>query len=216
MNGWLIAGSLIAAAVLMGMEAVYGLWAWQGRGEAFHKVWNDRQLYQAAALWLVFCFGIWLSAEAFSENNRLLMIRFLAMAVTYLILAAVDARRKIVPDRILICYLFSQLLLAAASMDFASMGYMAVEGGILLGILAVLSFLSRGRIGLGDVKLLGVTAMTAGWIYTVQVLVYGLVLSFFYSIWLLLFRRLSGKTEIPFVPFLTAGIAVQMILLLKS
>lgn len=163
----------------------------------------------------VFC-GIWMALRIFQERERFLVIRFLILAMTYLILAVVDGKKRIVPDRILLCYLFSQILLAAASADIFSMVQMAAEGGVFLGIFVVLYFISRGRIGLGDVKLLGVTAMTAGWSYTVQILVYGLMLSFFYSVWLLLFRRLSGKTEIPFVPFLAAGMAVQMALLLKS
>lgn len=216
MNGWLTTGSLTAASILVGMEAVYGLWSLQEKEEAFHRIWYSKRLYQAAALCLaVFC-GIWMALGIFQERERFLVIRFLILAMTYLILAVVDGKKRIVPDRILLCYLFSQILLAAASADIFSMVQMAAEGGVFLGIFVVLYFISRGRIGLGDVKLLGVTAMTAGWSYTVQILVYGLMLSFFYSVWLLLFRRLSGKTEIPFVPFLAAGMAIQMALLLKS
>lgn len=216
MNGWLTTGSLTAASILVGMEAVYGLWALQEKEEAFHKIWNSKRLYQVAVLCLaVFC-GIWQVLTTFQARERFLVIRFLVLAMTYLILAVVDGKKRIVPDRILICYLFSQILLAAASENIFATAQMAVEGGVLLGIFLVLYFISRGRIGLGDVKLLGVTAMTAGWSYTIQIWVYGLMLSFFYSVGLLLFRRLSGKTEIPFVPFLAAGVAVQIALLLKS
>ena len=66
---------------------------------------------------------------------------------------------------------------------------------------------------MGDGKLFGVTAMAAGWSYALWLLAAGLVISFFAGIWLLIFRKKSAKTEMPFVPFLTAAMVVQLFLM---
>ena len=55
--------------------------------------------------------------------------------------------------------------------------------------------------------------MTAGWSYALWLLAAGLMLSFFAGIWLLVFRKKSAKTEMPFVPFLTAAMAAQLVFL---
>ena len=77
MNGWLTTGSLTAASILVGMEAVYGLWSLQEKEEAFHRIWYSKRLYQAAALCLaVFC-GIWMAlrkrtffGDSFSDSGN--------------------------------------------------------------------------------------------------------------------------------------------------
>ena len=53
--------------------------------------------------------------------------------------------------------------------------------------------------------------MTAGWGYTLQLLFFAMGLSLVYGIGLLLVWRKDVRTEFPFVPFLAAGMAIQMV-----
>ena len=75
----------------------------------------------------------------------------------------------------------------------------------------IFAWFSKGKMGMGDAKLLGITAMTAGCKYTMQILSIALMLSFFYSLYLLGFWKKCIRTEFPFVPFLTVGMAVHLI-----
>ena len=104
--------------------------------------------------------------------------------------------------------------IAAAGMDDGWIRCL-IEGTVFALFLAAVSWLLKGRFGMGDAKLLGVTAMTAGWMYSLQVLFTAMALAFLAGVWLLLFRKMSAKTEMPFVPFLAAGMAVHFFMLLK-
>ncbi len=211
---WIKALALTVAAVLGGMETVYGAWALKGREERLDRVWTEKLLYGSSLLWLAGLGGLWLAGNARPGGAAgLWEARTGFFFATYLLLAAVDVRRRIVPDRILVCYFLAQLLLGSAGGEVLGLLRMMAEGAVFGGAALVLAWLSRGRLGMGDAKLLGVTAMTAGWAYTVQIGISGLFLSFFYSLWLLAFRRLNGRTEIPFVPFLAAAVGLELLLL---
>lgn len=221
MDSLMAAAAVFLAAVFGGMETVYGYWAWKGIAERFDKVWRSRLFYQSALVWLALLLGAWYSAAAAGGELKemvpsvesILAVRLAALGLTYILLAMVDVRRRIVPDRVLLCCLAGQLLLAASSQPVGQWGRCFLQGLFLLAVLLAAAWLLRGGLGMGDAKLLGVTAMTAGWSYALWLLAAGLMLSFFAGIWLLVFRKKSAKTEMPFVPFLTAAMAAQLVFL---
>lgn len=216
------AGAVVLSAMLGGMATVYGIWEVTEKKEKFYRVWSCTCLYPCQLAWLLMMAGTWYLAAAagqgihngIPEGGYLAASRLTALLLTYILLTVVDIKQRIVPDRILVCYFLGQLLMGAATIAPAVLLSGMVKGLILGLILLGASWLSRGRLGMGDAKLLTVTAMTAGWIYSLQLLIYGMGLAFLYGIWLLLFRHRSAKTEFPFVPFLTAGMIVQISVLL--
>lgn len=196
------------AAILSGMEAAYGAETWQGKFQPFHHVWKNCFLYPAAVLSLLGYMII-----AFFVENPVMAVRFLNLLFTYLILALVDGKLKVVPNRILFCFFGGQMLLGIAETHIFNLLSCLITGAVFALVLLAFAWLSRGRLGMGDAKLLGATAMTAGWLYTFQLICWSFIPAFIYSIWLLLFRKVSMKTEFPFVPFLFAGLIIQVICL---
>ena len=221
MDSLMAAAAVVLTAVLGGMETVYGSWAWKGTEERFDQVWRSRLFYKSALIWLALLVGSWYGAAALGGGfhggmpgrESIPAVRLASLCLTYLLLAFVDGRRRVVPDRVLLCCLAGQLLLAAASQPVRQWGICLVQGCLLLAVFLAAAWLLRGGFGMGDAKLLGVTAMAAGWRYALWLLAAGLILSFFAGVWLLVFRRQSAKTEIPFVPFLTAAMAAQLLFL---
>ena len=199
--------TLFAVSLLGGMKTAYGMELWKQDEPSFWKIWSKKPMYLWAGVWLSACILVWICS-----GWSVTAVRLLDLFVTYGILAAIDGKRKIVPDEILFCYLAGQMLLGALLMDPIQLFQVCLTGVIFLAVLLAVSWLSRGKMGMGDAKLLGVTAMTAGWNYTFQVLVLAMALSLVYSLFLLLICRKSVKTEFPFVPFLTAGMAVYAFL----
>lgn len=208
--GFFTIAVLAATALLNGMETVYSADYLRKEEKPFYRVWLCRNLYLWAFLWLLvhLCVG-----AAFERG--LYLLRLADMVYTYLLLAAVDIKRRIVPDAILVCFLAGQLLWGGLMYLPDELIRTMVTGAIFFAVVMLFTWMSRGKMGMGDAALLGITALTAGWAYVVQILVIGLMLAFLYGIGLLLFRRISMKTEIPFVPFLAAAMVMHSIYIVR-
>lgn len=198
---------LLVISMLCGMETVYAWDSWKGDEIPFYRVWTRKILYPMMGFWLAVCitvYGVW--------GHSLTPIRYLLLLITYLLLALVDMKRREVPDRMLLCFLAGQLLISASLENVAVWGWRLVTGLLVAVIFLLVSRISRDGLGMGDAKLLGATAMSAGWSYTLTLICCSLVPAFLYSLWLLVFRRKNMKEEFPYVPFLAVGLAVQMVL----
>ena len=103
----------------------------------------------------------------------------------------------------------------------SSIGYLmkrpvAVEemiGGLVLGIfLVIISFITRGALGSGDGIFLGIVGINLGFTNTGVICVYGLLLSACFSLFMLIFKKVSRKTSIPFIPFLTVAYGIFILI----
>ena len=197
---------LCVVSVLGGMKSVCGWKLWVGEDIALSGVWAEKQTYRLAGFWMMLYGLLW-----FASGKSAAFIRLVDLLCTYGILAAVDGKRRIVPDSILLCYFLDQMLLGALSMPAGRLLYIFLTGGIFTAAICGFSWLSKGKMGMGDARLLGVTAMTAGWEFGLQMLILAVMISFVYSIGLLVFFKKSVRTEFPFVPFLAAGIVVSIV-----
>ncbi|NBI71578.1 prepilin peptidase [Clostridiaceae bacterium] len=195
-----------AVFAVCGSLAAMRIWlagkAFSGKTTSFLPLFLERRFY--AALLAGAAAGI----AAGSLGMSIYALRYADLVFSYLLLAVVDGKRREVPDEILLCLLSSQMLYGATGMPVWELRHIFTGGAVFSACLAGAAFLSGGRMGWGDVKLLAVTAVTAGWAYTVTIAGLGLFASFFYSLWLLAFRGTGRKAEFPFVPFLAAGMVV--------
>jgi len=138
---------------------------------------------------------------------------FCYLAVAGVPLAFIDARQRRLPDVITLPSYPASLLLLGAAALFVTGGPgrfvhaligMAVAVAFFLGLLLV----SPAGIGPGDVKLAGPLGAYLGWLGAaafVTGLMAAWLLAAATAIGLLLTRRATRKSEIPFGPFLIAG-----------
>lgn len=199
--------AILFTAALMGMRVEYARGCMEEPGIPVSRVWAEKRTWFAALGWIVIFFGCFILS-----GWNLTIIRMLDLLVCYLLLAAIDWKWRVVPEYLLICLLAGQLLLgAAAELPMALLGTF-LSGGIFFLVLLMLARVLKNGLGLGDVKLLGVTAMVAGWTYAVVIFGLALVLSLVFGIWLLVVKGKSVKTEVPFVPFLALAMLVHIVL----
>ncbi|MCI9174076.1 MAG: hypothetical protein HFH49_03885 [Lachnospiraceae bacterium] len=84
--------------------------------------------------------------------------------------------------------------------------------GMLLGAaMMLISWMSRGRTGMGDGILLVVTGVYLGGIGNLRLLLTGLIFAAVWSLMLLIFGKKTGKEKIAFVPFLLISYLLMMI-----
>lgn len=140
-------------------------------------------------------------------------------ALSSVVLTRIDLRTHRLPDRIVLpgyavaigCFVLAALLGNAWSrLLIASVGM----AGMFLFYLA-LRMISRSGMGGGDVKLAGLIGLHLGWL-GVTPLVVGAIAAFAlgggYATVLLLRRRATRATRIPFGPFMLAGAWIAIML----
>lgn len=144
---------------------------------------------------------------------------WLLVALCMIALSLVDMRLMIIPDQITSA--LALLGIAFAVLDSGSFlgAYVSVlphfnnalvnhgAGGLLnIALLGLIVVLSRGRaMGMGDVKLAGAMGMILGFPDSIFALAFAFVAGGVWSAAVLLFRKTSLKTMVPFGPFLVMG-----------
>jgi leader peptidase (prepilin peptidase) / N-methyltransferase len=128
------------------------------------------------------------------------------------LLAAIDIAVLRLPDPIMTVAAGSTLLLLALAAlvtgDWAAYGRALLAGLALGASYLVLALLSRGQVGLGDVKLAGVLGLLLGWYGWNAALLGGLAaigLNGLVALGLLLARRVGRRGDVPMGPSLLLG-----------
>lgn len=139
------------------------------------------------------------------------IFRLLVLIVGLFFIAWIDQHEKKIPNKILkLLLLFRILLLAVEWIQIPGLGFSLLISSFLGlfaggGMLLLVYFISKGGVGMGDVKLLGTVGSYVGISSIMPVAFLTVLVSAFYSIALLLLKKISLKEEIPFAPFVLAG-----------
>jgi leader peptidase (prepilin peptidase)/N-methyltransferase len=136
-----------------------------------------------------------------------------------LLLAVVDLRTMLLPNRVLLPGVAGGLVLLAAAGaadgSWPALGRATLAGGAAFAVLLALALVAPTGMGMGDVKLAGLLGLYLGWLGWPVVLT-GLFLGFLLQavlgVALLVARRAGRRTELPFGPALLAGALLAALL----
>lgn len=153
------------------------------------------------------------------EQTPAVLPALLYLAAITIALSLIDIDVKRLPDVIVLpSYLVLALLLAGAALVDGDWGpfLRAMAGaGIGFAFYFVLAFIYPAGMGFGDVKLAGVLGMALAWFGWAELLVgafLGFLLGGVLGIVLILTRRGTRKTLIPFGPYMMAGTWLAVVL----
>lgn len=163
--------------------------------------------------------GLTCGALAWRFGPHAVLPAYLWLAVTGSLLAFVDVAVKRLPDPYTLpSYLVGPALLGVAVLAGdrpVRLGHALLGLAVLWALYAVQHLAAPGAIGWGDVKLSGVLGLYLGWLgaaaWWLGVLG-GFVLGGLYAAALLLTRRATRRSEIPFGPFMLAGALAGILL----
>ena len=147
---------------------------------------------------IVWRFG--LSAEA---------VVYAAFFSTLLVVTVIDLDFQIIPDRISlpgIPIAFACALWLGRITWWESMLGAALPAALFLAIV----ILSRGGMGLGDVKLIAMIGALVGWKLALLTILVGAVAGSVVGVGLMVFQGKGRKTAVPFGPFLSLGAVVSV------
>ncbi|HYE81872.1 MAG TPA: A24 family peptidase [Clostridia bacterium] len=140
--------------------------------------------------------------EYLTDNIRL--ISHLLVVIILIAAAASDIREHRIPDKLVLAGTAAGLVLATFNPQIGLLD--SFIGGVTAGLVLLLTYyVTKGGLGLGDVKLFGCTGIYLGLEGTVSALVAASVLGGLYSLLLICMDRDNKKREIPFAPFILAG-----------
>lgn len=129
-----------------------------------------------------------------------------------------DIKYYIIPNKVLLIMASIRLLLLLLEYLLNSEEFKNIFTDCVIGavgcfiILAIISLVSKGGIGMGDVKLFTTIGFIAGLYCTFNTLLYGLVVCALFSLALMLSKRKNSKDKIPFAPFIYIGYLFTLIL----
>lgn len=130
-----------------------------------------------------------------------------------MIATSADLKEKIIPDRFFLIGLALVLILRIVKGD--DLGHYLLSSAIAFGVLLLILLLSKGRMGGADVKLYALIGLSIGWVDSLGSLFYAsFVAVAFYIVMNFINKKgkITGKTEIPFVPFITIGVLMTYFL----
>lgn len=184
--------------------------------------WFQEQMESRRFRWLLagaVAAGVGLTAEFFVFSYSILKIfRYLLLYAALFFLAWIDHKQKRIPNKILSRLLVLRaILLVAEGAMFPRMALVIALSsvlGMLLGggMFLLARFLSKGGVGMGDVKLFAVIGSYVGSGSIMAVTFLTIVISAAYSIVMLAVEKVRWKEEIPFAPFIWIGTMLAMAL----
>lgn len=146
------------------------------------------------------------------------ILRYLILLESMFLIAWIDQRKRRIPNKILLAMLAARIVILIVEwLLVPSMGMSLLISsafGMLLGggMFLLAHFLSRGGVGMGDVKLFAVTGWYVGAGSIMPLVFLTALISAAYSIVMLLLKKIKLKEEIPFAPFVLAGTILTMAL----
>jgi leader peptidase (prepilin peptidase)/N-methyltransferase len=149
-----------------------------------------------AYLWVYFIFGYTI--------ETIIYCLFTSALIT---LSFIDWQHKIIPNTINLWIGLLGILHVMLNLE----GWTNYLIGFFLvsGILLIIAILSRGQMGMGDVKLMAVSGLILGWQYILLALALGSIVGAFISIALMILKK--GGKIVPFGPYLSIGIFISLL-----
>lgn len=142
-------------------------------------------------------------------------------AVSYYILlaaACVDFRERRIPNQLSALLALAGILLLVvpflqkndAAVHYVTSSVVATAG--CAACLTIAALLTKGGIGIGDIKLLCALAIVCGVYGLCATLLWGLVVCTAVAIFLLLSKKKTIRESVPFAPFIFAGFVVYLLI----
>lgn len=139
-------------------------------------------------------------------------IQLADLFISLLIMTIIDVKWKVIPNALTLTLLVSQLVSAFTCAQTGIGWLSAVVSIIVLLVLMLVSRMTNEQIGMGDVKLIAVMNLIYGISFILYSMIFAMICMLVCTIPLLILRKISMKSSLPFVPFYFIGVIIYTIL----
>lgn len=140
-------------------------------------------------------------------------------SLSYMILAAFlsaatikDIKERIIPNKLILFGLISGVILNVLFLNLDRIVWGLAAFVLAGGVLLLTSFVSKGGVGIGDVKLAAFTGLLLGIDKTISVMIISFLASALFGILSMLLKKLNKKSTMPFAPFVLLGTVLTMLM----
>lgn len=174
----------------------------------------DTELVRKNILPMVFCFGTWTVAIFLLLRNMEMGIAatttFLLVTIQ-LIASITDLYSRIIPLKLMVFSLILRLFIFGIFYNNNSLINYLLGGITAFAVMNLLILISKKQVGGGDLALMTVTGFYSGINIFFSILFISIILTGVFSLFLLLAKKRSRKTEIPFAPFILLGTVILVL-----
>lgn len=185
--------------ILAILTSQFDKWGWKQTIKNVKQISKLEMMIVPVAIILISIYGYWLYGWSRDYVGLMLLsVYLLAVSVT-------DLRSRLIPDRTTILFAIIFLLFQLSLWDWTVLfnSLLGIVAGALLPCIVYL--INKNSIGFGDVKMIACIGMMAGFPSIFHIMVRAMIVCFVYAIVLLIIRRASLKSELPFAPFMLVG-----------
>lgn len=168
---------------------------------------------------LCFVSALALQISLYNHTSIINLIKLYGLFLILISAAIVDSKRRIVPNSLILIGLAFRIAIYIYEII-----YIAEIKAILLNdfigftigfvFLAIVSLVTKGAMGFGDVKLFGIIGCISGSFCTYSTLLISLILSTIFSLVAIGRKKMGRKDTFPFAPCIAIGYVI--VILLKS
>lgn len=143
-------------------------------------------------------------------NFDISSIALVFLIVVLSVAAVKDYKTKTISDKLILINLAGGIIFCLLNTDSNFIGIF-INTVILFLMLLFIHFITKGQLGMGDVKLITTMGLYFNILTMSIVLFYSTVAAAIVGIGLILLKKADKKTELPFVPFILVGVLLYMI-----
>ncbi|WP_432408063.1 prepilin peptidase [Wukongibacter sp. M2B1] len=146
----------------------------------------------------------------YKYNISISFFTYITLSSILLTISIIDIKTRIIPDKVII---LGSILGAIIMLLNDNISIINALLGIVIcgGIIAVISIMTKGAIGMGDAKLFACIGIFLGLQSTLGVMVIATMLSGLTGLILLTFKIVGRKATLPFAPFISVAAIFIMI-----
>lgn len=139
-----------------------------------------------------------------------LIILKLILSCILLFISIIDIKTKIIPNKLIIIGMIIGVIMVYLNDNITTIS--ALLGCLFCGgMVAVISIITKGSIGMGDAKLFACIGIWFGLQTTLGIMLIATMLSGLVGLILLTFKKVNRKTTMPFAPYIFLATVFVMI-----
>lgn len=145
-------------------------------------------------------------------------IKAMYLIAMILVIANIDQKEQIIPNKILLMLMWSALAFRVAEIVIAPDNWINIAGSAVIGgalgggIFLVSHLIARAGIGAGDVKLFAVLGLYVGNYGVAGIMMISLLLTAVVEGIRVMRKKINIKEAVPFAPYVAVGVILSMLL----